>query len=102
MPSFIQSFIDAGRLPVPISPPNWDEKAIRIAGRINNKQRHLFKKFRIVPAAWYIWMREIGIVRKNFRIPMGELLLKIYLTYYDGIRTRQSKPGQRVNTFTAK
>ena len=71
MASVIQEFINTGIGGVPSNLFGGDEKAIRISSRMTIKQRRKFKRYGIVPAGFYIWLRESRIIRKSEPIPQG-------------------------------
>ena len=56
-----------------------DQKAAEISCRMSKAQRRKYKRYRTVPSAFYVYLRESAIINKDARIPdggssVGELL----------------------------
>ena len=77
----IQEFMDSAFRPPSSNLFAEDEKAKQIAGGLTKKQRKKFKHHGIVPAAFYLWMREVGIIRKDASIPKGGTALGYLLDF---------------------
>ena len=71
MCNVIQEFMDSAFQPSLSSLFAGDDKAMQIASRLTKKQRKKFKHHDIVPAGFYLWMRESGIIRKEESMPHG-------------------------------
>jgi len=48
-----------------------DQKAAEISGRMSKNQRRKFKRYNIVPSAFYAYLQEIGVIEEEQRIPRG-------------------------------
>ena len=58
-----------------------DQKAAEISGRMGKNQRRMFKRYGIVPASFYIWLRESRIIRKDEPIPQGGSTIEQLLNF---------------------
>ena len=70
-----------------------DQKAAEIAGLLSKNARRKVRKYGIVPAAFYEYLRQAGIISKDTKIPrcstsLGELL--DFLRWYP-YKTEQAK-----------
>jgi len=71
MSKFLDDFISVGQKGSPWSRFDGDMKAVEISARMSKNQRRMFKRYGTVPADFYIWLRESGIIRKDKPIPQG-------------------------------
>ncbi len=71
MSKFLDDFITVGQEGRPGSLFEGEMKAIEISARLSKNQRRMYKRYGIVPAGFYIWLRESRIIRKDEPIPQG-------------------------------
>ena len=71
MSKFIDDFIKLGREHKPDSPFDVDGKAFKISAGLSKNQRRMYKRYGIVPAGFYDWLRKDGVIRKSESIPEG-------------------------------
>lgn len=70
-------------------------EAINLAKSLSEQQKKKFKRYGTIPSAFFIWMREAGIVLSTMPIPKGgttaEELMKILERNFIGDEQLQSK-----------
>jgi hypothetical protein len=71
MSKSLDDFINIGQKRRPSSLFDGDMKAVEISARLSKNQRRMYKRYDIVPAGFYIWLRESRIIRKDEPIPQG-------------------------------
>ncbi len=67
----IDDFVNAGQKRRPCAFFDGDTKAVEISARMSKNQRRRFKGHQIVPPAFYVYLRESGIIKKDAKIPQG-------------------------------
>jgi len=81
MNSLINDFVNADLKRRPCAFFEGDEKAAKISGRMSKNQRRKFRRYQTVPAAFYVYLKESGIINKDARIPKGGSTLEDLLDF---------------------
>lgn len=98
MKGLLYHFVYAGEH-LPCAFFEGDEKAIEISRKISPTQRRKFVKKGIVPSYFYVWMKEVRIILKETKIPIGgttigELLN--FLRFYPYVTDQARSTGEYI------
>jgi hypothetical protein len=71
MSKLINDFMNADKKGRAYAFFDGDQKAVEISGRMSKAQRRKFKRYGMIPSAFYAYLRETAIINKDARIPNG-------------------------------
>ncbi len=87
----VKDFVLSARIPEGCGRFCGNSKVVRIARRLarrlSNYQVNIFLAYGIIPAEFFVWLKEIGIVRTTMKIPKGgakiSKLIKLINDFYN-------------------
>lgn len=103
----VADFVDSARTENGFGYFYGNTLAVQLAKKLSKNQLKRYYRYEIIPAAFFLWLREASIVKKSMEIPKGgatmeetiRILGKYYIQTEQGSAMQEYKERRRIKKY---